>query len=225
MSESIGNVERPPAALRAVVRHELAPVRPLRAPAVRALVLLPMGVLLLAAAPWVFQLRADAPRLGWLWLWGASTAQVGIGLAIVAAACVDAVPGRSWSVRGLTAWLLVPLVVVTVVTLATFAESPTRLRGPWWTFGAMCFAGSLASALPAVLLGAIVAVRAYVTRPLATGALVGLGGGIMADAGWRLFCHFSEPDHVLMAHLGGVLASALAGALALVWMASGPARR
>jgi hypothetical protein len=35
----------------------------------------------------------------------------------------------------------------------------------------------------------------------------------MADAGWRLFCHFSEPSHVLSAHLGGVVIAALAGAV------------
>ena len=49
-------------------------------------------------------------------------------------------------------------------------------------------------------------------RPLIMGVLFGLGAGLMADAGWRIFCHFSEPAHVLSAHLGGVLVSAMAGA-------------
>jgi hypothetical protein len=42
--------------------------------------------------------------------------------------------------------------------------------------------------------------------------LLGVGAGLMADAGWRLFCHFSEPAHVIAAHLGGAAVTALAGA-------------
>jgi hypothetical protein len=38
----------------------------------------------------------------------------------------------------------------------------------------------------------------------------------MADAGWRIFCHFSEPAHVLSAHLAAVLASSVIGSLASV---------
>lgn len=45
------------------------------------------------------------------------------------------------------------------------------------------------------------------------GAVLGLGAGLMADAGWRLFCHFSEPGHVLPAHLGGVVLAMVAGIL------------
>lgn len=48
----------------------------------------------------------------------------------------------------------------------------------------------------------VLAARAYPTRPVVAGALLGLGAGLMANAGWRLFCHFSEPAHVLSAHVG-----------------------
>ncbi len=37
--------------------------------------------------------------------------------------------------------------------------------------------------------------------------------GLMADAGWRLFCHFSEPAHVLGAHLLAIIAAGLCGAV------------
>ena len=43
------------------------------------------------------------------------------------------------------------------------------------------------------------------------GCYLGVGAGVMADAGWRMFCHFSEPAHVLSAHLGGVAVAAIAG--------------
>jgi hypothetical protein len=37
----------------------------------------------------------------------------------------------------------------------------------------------------------------------------------MSDAGWRLFCHFSEPAHVLAGHLGGIALATIIGA----WLA------
>jgi hypothetical protein len=33
----------------------------------------------------------------------------------------------------------------------------------------------------------------------------------MADAGWRLFCHFSDPAHVIGAHVLAVGATCLIG--------------
>jgi hypothetical protein len=78
------------------------------------------------------------------------------------------------------------------------------------------------SALPAVALASILAARAYPLRPAVAGALLGLGAGLMADAGWRLFCHFSEPAHVLSAHLGGVLLSMCLGAVMAKRLATNP---
>ena len=42
-------------------------------------------------------------------------------------------------------------------------------------------------------------------RPALTGAICGLGVGIMADAGVRLFCWVTEPAHVLIAHGGAIV--------------------
>ena len=58
------------------------------------------------------------------------------------------------------------------------------------------------------------AARALPTRPALAGALYGLGAGLMADAGVRLFCWVSAPAHVLVAHGGAILCLAAAGALA-----------
>ena len=65
-------------------------------------------------------------------------------------------------------------------------------------------------------MASVLAARAYPTRPALAGALIGLGAGLMADAGWRIFCHFSEPAHVLSAHLAAVVMSAVIGALVAV---------
>ena len=88
------------------------------------------------------------------------------------------------------------------------------LRSGWWLVAGMCFAGSAATALPVVALASVLASRAYPIRPAVAGALIGLGAGLMADAGWRIFCHFSEPAHVLSAHLAAVLMSTAIGVLA-----------
>jgi hypothetical protein len=206
-----------PQDLRARLVADYQPVSPLASPLVRLAGVLPLAAIALFAAPLTFDLRGDAARLGMAGTWGVSVFQVVVGLALVAAALREAVPGRGWSVTALAGWLTLPLALVVMVTLASWEMSPVLLRRQWWLIGAACFGGSLASGLPAVALASVLAARAYPTRPAVSGALLGLGAGVMADAGWRLFCHFSEPAHVLSAHLGAVLVSMLLGsALAVV---------
>lgn len=89
----------------------------------------------------------------------------------------------------------------------------------------MCAIGSATSALPVVVLGSILVVRAFPLRPARTGALAGLGAGLLADAGWRLFCHFSEPAHVIVAHLGGVGVATIVAAWLTSWMVRREAAR
>lgn len=206
-------------ALRARLAADYAPVRPMASPSVRVLSLVPFAVLSLVAAQAFFQMRVDATRLGWIGTWGASIAQMGVGLALIAAALKEAVPGRGWSRTAASLWLMLPLCLIVAVTYASWDLSPTRIRGSWLFVSSLCFVGSAVGALPAVALGSVLAARAYPTRPALAGALLGLGGGLMADAGWRLFCHFSEPTHVLAAHLGGVLAATVLGAALAVRLA------
>ena len=206
-------VAGPPPALRAAIARDLAPVRPLPSPIVRATAMIPVAIVLLVAAPLVFSFR-DLNALGLAWSWGASIVQVLAGLALTVAALRESVPGRTWSPLAL--WLMATSAVAIVVatTIAGWQLSPHAIRGSALIVGAICFASSAITALPATLLAVVLAMRAYPTRPVVTGWLAGLGGGLMADAGWRLFCHFSEPTHVLAAHLGGVLVAGAIGALA-----------
>jgi hypothetical protein len=179
---------------------------------VRTMAVVPYAALALVAAPLWFELRVDAPRLGWGQSWGWSLAQSVVGVAMVAAALREAVPGRRWAPASLAPWLALPVAVVTVVTWTTFGASPIFVARAWAWIGVVCFAGSLATALPGASLAAVLAARAYPTRPGLTGLIGGLGAGLMADAGWRLFCHFSEPAHVLSAHLLAVVVAGLCGA-------------
>lgn len=216
-----------PDALRSAIAADLAPVRPLAPPLQRALAVVPFALLLLFAAPVVFDFR-DLTPLGWLWSWGASIAQVIVGVAAVALALREAVPGREWSGSALAGVIAAVAILFLVVTVGSWSANPVALAPPrlgsalsqwyWWQVGAMCAVGSAASALPAVVLSAVLVVRAFPLRPARTGALAGLGGGLLADAGWRLFCHYSEPAHVVVAHLGGVLIAVIVGAMLTSWL-------
>jgi hypothetical protein len=146
-------------------------------------------------------------------VWGLSLVQCAIGFAVVGAALRESIPGRGWSVRAIAVWLLLPMVAVVAVTLTSWEASQVLLSREWWLVGGICFSGSAATALPVVVLAGILAARAYPTRPAVAGALLGSGAGLIADAGWRLFCHFTEPSHVLSAHLAAVVMSAIIGAL------------
>lgn len=181
----------------------------------------PVAVVALLAAPVVFNVRSDEARLGWLVVWGLSILQSAIGLAMVIAALRESVPGRGWSRGAIAVWLAVPLIAVIGVTLVSWDLSQVLLRRGWWLVGGLCFSGSVATALPVVAFVAILAARAYPTRPALAGALAGAGAGLIADAGWRIFCHFTEPSHVLSAHLAAVIMSTAIGSLAAVRLCRG----
>jgi len=175
--------------------------------------ILPFAIVALIAAPVVFDVR-PAANLGWLGVWGLSIAQSLIGVLVIGAALRESIPGRDWSRAAMAIWLAIPIVAIVAITMVSWEASPVFLRTQWWLVGGICFAGSAATALPVVAFSSILASRAYPTRPLFAGSLIGLGAGVMADAGWRIFCHFSEPSHVLSAHLAAVIMSTLIGAMA-----------
>jgi len=205
-----------PAELRARVEADYTAVRPLPAPFLRAAWLLPFALLALVAAPSFFSVRADAAQLGWTMTWGVSALQVVLGFIVLVAALRESIPGRAWSLVAVIAWVAASVALLIVATLAAWDVSPIPLRREWWLVSLVCISGSAATALPIVALANVLAARAYPTRPAIVGLLLGVGAGLMADAGWRLICHFSEPAHVLSAHLGGVAVAAVAGsALAL----------
>jgi len=209
-----------PAELRARLAADYHPVRALRSPWLRVLAILPLALIALVAAPLAFEVRPDGANLGWLGVWGLSIAQSAIGLFVVGAALRESIPGRDWSRGAIALWLAIPIAVIVAVTLTSWQASPVLLRGGWWVVAGVCFAGSAATALPLVAFASILAARAYPTRPAVAGALLGLGAGLMADAGWRIFCHFSEPSHVLSAHLAAVVMSTIVGTLAAMRMSS-----
>ncbi len=204
------DLPRVPPGLHALVASDLRPVRTLPAPGVRALLVAPLAAVLLVAAPLVFWWRFDLDVVGWPLSWGASVLQAIVGLLVIAVAFRESVPGRSVSAPMLIAAIGgagALLVLVTIATATVTHLAPGRPVRVGW----LCFTGSFVSGVPAVAIAGLLAARAFPLRPIVTGALYGLGGGLMADAGWRLFCEFSAPAHVFPFHLGAVIANLLLG--------------
>ena len=206
--------EMAPPVLRERIAAELAPVAPLRKPWLRAAAALPLAVLLLFAASSIYGLRGDAGRLGWTLTWGLSTVELALGMLLIGFALREAIPGRVWSPPALLGSLGAALGAVLFITFATWRISPTRIVSESVAYvTSVCFGYPLLAAVPVILFAGLLVSRAFPLRPQIAGALYGAGAGLLSDAGWRLFCHYSDPGHVLSAHLGAIIAATLLGAL------------
>jgi hypothetical protein len=88
--------------------------------------------------------------------------------------------------------------------------------GRWVRWAWECTGMALVGGVPVFVASCWLAARALPTRPAVAGALYGLGAGIVADAGVRLFCWVSDPLHVLVSHGGAIAGLAALGAIAAV---------
>jgi hypothetical protein len=203
-----------PKKLRDAIERDLQPARPLWRPSVRALTLVPLAAAIVVGVPVLHAFRGDLDVIGLVRAWGLSIAQTALGLVVIALALRESIPGRALPSATLATTfaggLAMPMLLV-VLTSSRFDVGPAPGRGLFE--GAACFKTSALAALPAILIAALLAARAFPLRPKLAGALYGLGAGLMADAGLRLFCDYSVPSHVLFAHGGAVAASMAAGAI------------
>jgi hypothetical protein len=206
-----------PKELLQVIARDLRPVRPLPPPARRAVAFVPVGLFLLLGMPLLWGFRANLDAVGPALAWGPSLALVLGGLGVLALALREAVPGRDLSRGLLAATVGGAAVLVLAVTALTNALVPTAVPpGADWQYAWECLVMAGGPGLLGVAAAAWLASRALPTRPIVAGSLYGLGVGLMADAGARLFCWVSTPAHVLLAHGGAILGLGLAGAAVAV---------
>ena len=197
-----------PHALRSAIEADLRPVRPLATPSRRALALLPLGIVLLIGMPafwvWFRHITVLAP---WPW-WSFSPLETAAGLVVLAAAFREAVPGRELPGIALSALVAVAWTGFLAINLASAVavdvQSETVVR---WIRD--CIAMTATFSVPALAIPAWLVSRALPNRPAVTGALCGLGVGLMSDAGLRMLCWNGEQVHVLAAH-GGAIAMLMA---------------
>jgi hypothetical protein len=208
-----GRIEVPPA-LRSIIEHDLQPVTPLPAPTIRTLPFVPIAVAQLVAAVLAFGLRLDAPQLGFGLTWGASLLQLLLSLLLIVLALREAIPGTTLSRHALVVAFGAGLAAVLGITWWTWTLSPTTVEPRAaiivWR---ICLGGTILLALPVLALAGWLVASAFPLRPRLAGALCGLGAGLMADAGWRLFCHYSDPAHVFGAHTLAVVITTLTGSI------------
>jgi hypothetical protein len=202
-----------PPKLRERIKADLRPTRPLRPPLVRALALIPIAVAIVLSVPGLRFFRSDMAMIGFLKAWGFSFGQALAGLVIVGVALRESIPGRGLSRRAIVATIAIGLVIPFVllgVTASAFNVGPEAGHG--LEEGLACFRVSAISAIPALIAAAFLAARAFPLRPALAGALYGLGCGLIADAGLRLFCEYTVPTHVIFGHGGAIVAAMVFGA-------------
>jgi Negative regulator of sigma F len=198
--------------VRAIVERDLRPVRPLWPPSRRALALLPLALAVVIGVPLLHYFRTDLAALGFVRSWGLSTVESLAGLAIIALGLREAVPGRALRARAFViasaVGLALPLVIYRLTT-ETFIVGPRTWSQ--WQFGMACFRTSVLAAVPVLIASAFLTKRAFPTRRVVTGILWGLGCGLIADAGLRLYCEFTTLPHMLLEHFSAVVVSMLLG--------------
>ena len=217
---------RVPEALAREIAASLRPVRPLPSPGRRTVVLAPLSLAVLAAVPLLFELREDAGTIGFALLWGASLGEIAIALAILSAAVAESIPGQLYSPPGIAARVLGATGIVLAITLTTYAVSPASLTASVsTTYFRFCFTHVLQLAVVPLTGVAILLSKGITTRLVVAGALAGFGSGLISDAGWRVFCHMSDPAHVLTAHVAAIATMTLIAGMAGAVLARMPGGR
>jgi hypothetical protein len=209
----------PPDELRRAIAADLRPVRPLPAPARRAIVVatwVPVAIALVLA---LLGLRRDLPSLGWPMTLGPLLLEVAIGLALIILALAESVPARGAAHGTTSAALALGAVAFVAQAALTRTASPgMTVPHPLTTHGLPCFAFQLLLGVPALVLVAILVVRAVPLRAARAGVLGGAGAGLVAEGIYRLHCPITDLRHVLIWHGAAIVALALAGAVAgLAW--------
>lgn len=199
-----------PAALLSIVKRDLNPIRPLVSPARRALALLPIGLVLLAGLPAFWHWQAHVKVAPWT-SWGSSALEMGLSLIILAASFREAVPGRELSNRKLGALIAVACAGFLLSNAGTQTPAPAAAH-VWMHWLWDCLYMTISFSIPALVAPAWLVGRALPNRPALTGALCGLGVGLMADAGLRLICWDAGFAHLIVAHGGAIVLLVTLGA-------------
>jgi len=205
---------RVPAELLAAVKRDLRRVRPLASPGRRALSLLPIGIVLLVGMPMFWSWYISSGALAPWPSWALSALETAAGLAALAAGFREAVPGRALAkpiATGLLALLGLGFLAINAATEMPVPDAiPLETNLTWFR---ECICMATAFSIPALAVVGWLVARALPPRPALTGALCGLGVGMMTDAGLRLFCRDGALAHIVIAHGGAILIVVTLGAL------------
>jgi hypothetical protein len=211
-----------PAALRRAVEDDLQKVRPLSPVWARTLVAAAVAAVGVGLVLAVFKLslRSDMGEIP-IWLsWGCTALQLGVGVALIALALREAVPGLGVPARTIAVAIGTGVLMQVLVGVATWVHSPgvPYVIGRGLGAGLGCARHDLALALPALAVTLWLVFRALPLRPSVAGLLGGAGAAVVADALNHVVCPMSDLRHVLVWHTGALIGLMLVGwAVGALW--------
>lgn len=191
-------------ALRRAVAADIEPVKPLPPPWVRILWAGPLAVVMAVGTLVAFGLRSDLQGVEVVIAWLPMILQISLGLAVLAIALQETVPGMRVAKPVVYGVCISALALHLAVNIIMWLRDPMGYEDfltSWWS----CIRYEILLGVPFLAIVTYMAGRALPIRPRYIGLLAGFGSGVIADASWRMVCPVSVPMHFLTAHLGGML--------------------
>ena len=191
--------------IRERLRSAFDPVKPLKAAWDRALWIFPISLLYVAITLAIFHLRPDYMNLSPLVLLGFFLLQVLACYLVLVALLEACIPGSDKDPLILAGVGLMGSGIFLLASWITFRVSP-NWPDPDHEFemGMACMKIIGMFGILSLLFGFFLARAGRPFRAIATGLLLGLASGLIAEAAWRLHCPFSSWDHILVFHGGTV---------------------
>lgn len=204
-----------PAALRAAVRRDFAPVTPLAPPSRRALLLALPAFVVLAVALLLLARGQGYPEVISLARGGVSLLEWLAGFGLLWLALREAVPGLGIGANRALAALSGGILLQILLGILIWQRTGAGLSGPGaLAVGSQCASIEGAIGLPHLAIATWLALRALPIRPRWSGALAGAAAGLLADSLWHLACARNDLEHLLVWHFGATVAMTLLGAFA-----------
>lgn len=207
--------------LREQIEGDMAPVRPLRAPGIRALLPVATCLALGGLVMMVAGLRRDIEVIGAWRLLSFALLQVAACAWLFTISLRWSVPamGRPWMAL---VWVPGALLVPALLTAAILDRSALAPpSGSEWRTGLACLSAITLIGLAPLAAAAVLTLRGLPMRLLAGFAIIGFASGLSAEAIWRLHCPYSAWGHVLPFHYGPLLATVLVAVAAAAWLRRG----
>jgi hypothetical protein len=196
------------------VRRDIGPVRALAPVWKRSAPLLLIWMLLTALVLAIFGLRPESGILGpWL-LWGPPLIQLLAAYAVVMFALRLSIPGSETSIPVLVVIAALGIGLHLAISEIAFRLSPVYIAGGReMHLAIVCFLFTLGLGLIPLAFIYFLSAKGLASRPGILGLVCGLGCGLTGEAAWRMHCPYSSWNHVLVAHSGAVLTTALLGGI------------
>jgi hypothetical protein len=198
---------------------DMRPEKPLAPSWLRAILLVPAFLFMLALVLTVFGLRSDYASLGAWGSWGLSLLELAIAFVLIRLALQMVIPGSTPSITIVFSAGLIAIIFHLLVAGISFELSPVYLpEGREWALTLICFFTIFLLGILPLSVASLLAARGLTWLPALVGGVCGLGAGLAAEATWRMHCSVTSWDHVLSSHTPAVFGIMGLGVLAgMLW--------